>query len=356
MRLNHAISPLDNWIYRYYRVVHGVRISLAFVLLFLFTQLLTIPESTWPLITLVVVMGPISYWGNVFPRALQRIMGTCLGAASGIVALWLQQYSTVAMLLWCALAMFVCGYVALGRRPYVGLLIGITLAVVLGAHQGEFMQAVWRSGDVVLGSVFALLCCSIYPQRAFTQWRLQMSEQLLAISKIHHTFFSPNVLERPKLHSHQQALTGKINRLRSLLSPAVAETRLSSSLFEAIQSSMINCLYNLEKLSDTYWSDRSSHFTLLNSKSLKQCHETTERTLVQLSFMLQTGCMQQDQDEWVKLQDVVDELKQLASLHQVQSEARLYAYVWLCLQLMQDLAQLRSMVMLTLNLTDNKRA
>lgn len=64
MRLNRAISPLEHVIYGHYKVVHGVRMALAFVLTFLAIRLLHVPEATWPLITMVVVMGPISFWGT----------------------------------------------------------------------------------------------------------------------------------------------------------------------------------------------------------------------------------------------------------------------------------------------------
>lgn len=60
--------------------------------------------GTWPLITLVVVMGPISFWGNVVPRAFQRIGGTILGSALGLVALKLELISLPLMVLWCAAA------------------------------------------------------------------------------------------------------------------------------------------------------------------------------------------------------------------------------------------------------------
>lgn len=63
MRLDRKISPFERLTYRHYRVVHGLRIGLAFVLTFLLIRLLEVPEGTWPLITLVVVMGPISFWG-----------------------------------------------------------------------------------------------------------------------------------------------------------------------------------------------------------------------------------------------------------------------------------------------------
>ena len=69
LRLNAPLSRFDLLIYGRYRLVHGLRIALAFTLTFLLTRELKLPESTWPLITLVVVMGPISFWGNVLSRA-----------------------------------------------------------------------------------------------------------------------------------------------------------------------------------------------------------------------------------------------------------------------------------------------
>lgn len=87
MRADKSLSPFEIRLYRHYRIVHGIRIATAFILTFLLVRLFSIPEGTWPLITLVVIMGPISFWGNVVPRAFERIGGTILGAALGLVAL-----------------------------------------------------------------------------------------------------------------------------------------------------------------------------------------------------------------------------------------------------------------------------
>lgn len=69
MRADKSLSPFEIRVYRHYRIVHGTRVALAFLLTFLIIRLFTIPESTWPLVTMVVIMGPISFWGNVVPRA-----------------------------------------------------------------------------------------------------------------------------------------------------------------------------------------------------------------------------------------------------------------------------------------------
>ncbi|MEG3492514.1 FUSC family protein [Klebsiella variicola] len=185
MRADKSLKPFEIRLYRHYRVVHGVRIALAFVLTFLLVRLLNVPEGTWPLITLVVVMGPISFWGNVVPRAFQRIGGTILGSALGLVALKLELISLPLMVLWCAAAMFLCGWLALGKKPYQALLIGITLSVVVGAPPGDMHTALWRSGDVIFGSLLAMLFTGIWPQRAFIHWRIQMASYVTNFNRLY---------------------------------------------------------------------------------------------------------------------------------------------------------------------------
>ena len=56
MRADKSLSPFEIRVYRHYRIVHGTRVALAFLLTFLIIRLFTIPESTWPLVTMVVIM------------------------------------------------------------------------------------------------------------------------------------------------------------------------------------------------------------------------------------------------------------------------------------------------------------
>jgi hypothetical protein len=134
VRPDKSLSPFEIRLYRHYRVVHGVRIALAFILTFLLVRLLNVPEGTWPLITLVVIMGPISFWGNVVPRAFERIGGTICGSALGLVALKLELISLPLMVIWCAGP---CSSVA-GWR-WVKTLSGIT-------YRYHAVGCGWRAG------------------------------------------------------------------------------------------------------------------------------------------------------------------------------------------------------------------
>lgn len=350
MRLDKKISPLDNVIYSHYRITHALRIALAFILTFLIVRLTEIPEGTWPLITLVVVMGPISFWGNVLQRVAERIAGTVFGSASGLIALWLELYSLPLMLMWCGVVMFVSGYLTLGKRPYMALLIGVTLAVVCGAGPGDMHTALWRSGDVVFGSLLALFFASIYPQRAFIHWRMQMAEYLTSLNKLYSAWLSPNMLERPHLEGKLKKSMNQMVKMRALFAPASKESHIPREVFDAIQTLSRNLLCTLELLADAYWSSRESHYLMLNARTLRSAQLLMLDSLEKLSDMLLNGTKGDEGALNHQLNESVEELKQLmqemnGSQH---LEAPIYGYVWLSMQVAEQLQALGDLITMTM--------
>lgn len=346
MRPDKSLSPFEIRLYRHYRLVHGVRIALAFTLTFLLVRLLNVPEGTWPLITLVVVMGPISFWGNVVPRAFERIGGTIFGASVGLIALKLELISLPIMLLWCALAMFICGYLTLGKRPYQALLIGITLSVVVGAPAGDLQIALWRSGDVILGSLLAMLFTSIYPQRAFIHWRIQMATFAHTFTRLSQAGFSPNLVERPRLDKSLHAMLSDVVKMRALIVPASKETHIQKSVFEAIQTVSRNLVCTLELQLNAHWATRESHFVMINAHTLRETQQMTHHTLAALSKALYEGNPSPMAANNARLAEIVGELRQMmrqdegSALH----ETSIHGYVWLSLELARQLELLSNLI------------
>jgi len=346
VRPDKSLSPFEIRLYRHYRLVHGVRIALAFTLTFLLVRLLNVPEGTWPLITLVVVMGPISFWGNVVPRAFERIGGTIFGASVGLIALKLELISLPIMLLWCALAMFICGYLTLGKRPYQALLIGITLSVVVGAPAGDLQIALWRSGDVILGSLLAMLFTSIYPQRAFIHWRIQMATFAHTFTRLSQAGFSPNLVERPRLDKSLHAMLSDVVKMRALIVPASKETHIQKSVFEAIQTVSRNLVCTLELQLNAHWATRESHFVMINAHTLRETQQMTHHTLAALSKALYEGNPSPMAANNARLAEIVGELRQMmrqdegSALH----ETSIHGYVWLSLELARQLELLSNLI------------
>ena len=239
--------------------------------------------------------------------------------------------------------MFLCGYLALGKRPYVGLLIGITLGVTMGAMPGDIETALWRSADVILGSLLALLFCSIYPQRAYSHWRLQLHQILQQSGRLYHTHLSPNVLERPRLKHNLSQLLAQTGKLRALLAPAAKETRHSVALFDAVQVTMRNTLCTLEMLANTYWNDRESHFLMQSSAALQACHLATEEAINQLALMMQTGDGRGADAAIARLHEVATQVSLPPN-----AEAAINGYLWLNVQLTEQLTHLRRLLGLIL--------
>jgi len=326
-----------------------VRIAIAFVLCFLFVRLTNIPEGTWPLITLVVVMGPISTWGNVLPRVIQRISGTFAGLISGLIALKLELISLPLMLVWCFAVMIVCGYLTLGKHPYMALLIGITLGVVVGAPAGDFTVALWRGGDVILGSLMALLFSAIWAQRAYIHWRIQLSDAFVSMAKIHHAGFSPNLVEKPRLNTRFQKLLSSVIRMRALLEPASKETRIPKSVFEAIQTINRNMVNTMQMQIEAWWASRESHLLLLSAPALRRTQQMTEETLNALALLLQKGETEQVIANSHALEEIVQELEALIASGSAQLETTaIYGYVWLSLEQARQLERMTDLVRLAL--------
>lgn len=339
MRPDKSLSPFEIGLYRHYRVVHGVRIALAFILTFLLVRLLNVPEGTWPLITLVVIMGPISFWGNVVPRAFERIGGTICGSALGLVALKLELISLPLMVMWCAGAMFLCGWLALGKKPYQALLIGITLSVVVGAPAGDMNTALWRSGDVIFGSLLAMLFTGIWPQRAFLHWRIQMANYVTAFNRVYQAGFSRNLVERPRLERHLQKILNDVVKMRGLITPASKETHIQKAIFEAIQTVSRNMVCVLELQMNAHWASRASHFVMLNASTLRETQQMTQQTLLTIAHALYEGNPQPILANTEKLTDIVTELRDLLRDHQgdALAENSIHGYVWLSMELARQL-------------------
>lgn len=350
MRPDKPLTAFEFSLYRNYRIVHGLRIALAFILTFLLVRVMAIPEGSWPLITLVVVMGPISSWGNVFPRAVQRIGGTIFGSISGLIALKLELISLPVMLLWCAAVMFISGFLTLGKHPYMALLIGITLAVICGGVPGDMTTALWRGGDVILGSLLALLFTSIYSQKAYTHWRIQLSDLLLETARVYHAGFSPNLVEKPRLTRPLQRLLSNVIKMRALIEPSSKETRTPRSVFEGIQTLNRNLVCTLELQLNAWWASRQSHLIMLNAPALRRTQQMTENTLRALSRVIvegDTGKMAANSEE---LAEITRELRQLIAESDSDElvETPIHGYVWLSLEMASQLERLTELIRLTL--------
>lgn len=354
VRRDKALTPLELYAHQHYRIIHGIRIAVAFVLTFLIIRMANLPDHSWPLITLVVVMGPISFWGNVIPRAFERMAGTVMGAILGIIALRIEMFSLPLMLAWCGCAAFLCGYLTMSKRPYAALLIGITLAVVSSAPAGDIQTALWRSTNIILGCILAMFFTSIYPQRAFIHWRIQLATFLNDFSTVSASGFSWNILSRPNLTKLNSRILGNVVKMRSLIMPVSKETGISKKHLDEIQSISRDMIATQQLQVEAHWASRGSRFLILNSRSLAEVQKMTQQTLQVLAHALYEGNPSPAAANSERLNDITTELHELLLAHSGDEvvESAVHGYVWLSIQLAVKLERLSTVI--TEALTEQK--
>lgn len=210
-------------------------------------------------------------------------------------------------------------------------------------------MALWRGGDVVLGSLMALLFSAIWAQRACTHWRIQLSDAFIEMAKIHHTSFSPNLVEKPRLNPRFQQLLTSVIKMRPLLEAASKETRIPRSVFEAIQTINRNMVNTMQMQIEAWWVSRESHLILLNASTLRCMQQMTGNTLNALATLIVKGEAEPVIANSYELAAIMQELEALIANGSKQLETTaIYGYVWLSLEQASQLARITDLVRLAL--------
>ncbi|HHN8046748.1 TPA: hypothetical protein ACRQ2H_004911, partial [Escherichia coli] len=171
-------------------------------------------------------------------------------------------------------------------------------------------------------------------------------KKLAGHNSIYQSAFSPNLLERPRLESHLQKLLTDAVKMRGLIAPASKETRIPKSIYEGIQTINRNLVCMLELQINAYWATRPSHFVLLNAQKLRDTQHMMQQILLSLVHALYEGNPQPVFANTEKLNDAVEELRQLLDNHHDLKvvETPIYGYVWLNMETAHQLELLSNLI------------
>ena len=128
------------------------------------------------------------------------------------------------MLLWCAVAMFLCGWLALGKA----------LPGAADRHHpgGSGRRTAGRPDHravaeaATLSSAPCWRCCLPVSGRSGLSCTGASDGQLTAFNRLYLAGFSPNLVERPRLEKHMQKVLNDVVKMRGLITPASKETHI----------------------------------------------------------------------------------------------------------------------------------
>ncbi|MEE3664068.1 FUSC family protein [Brenneria sp. g21c3] len=261
-------GKIKNIQYRYYRVSHAIRLTMAFLCcLLIFSKIKTIEDVSWIFITLVVIMGPMSYKGSVYPRAIQRVLGTLIGIFFSIASFYIGKYNAFLALIPIAMGIFTCGYLVLSKVPYAAILIGISLSVVVTATEGNLDIALWRISDIFIGCLIAVIFSSIFPHKASIHWDIELFKLISNLHLLYAANLSRNIftkLDLRRLNIKNKKIVADIIKLSG---PAQKETKVDKSVYASVQACIQDLTSYLVLIEMAYWECEVSH-KIINRTSL----------------------------------------------------------------------------------------
>lgn len=217
---------------RYARQAHMLRATLAFLFGMGLTLLTGIPHGGWMLVTILIVLGGVPHWGGVRRKALERMGGSLLGAAAGLSAIMLYRVSPYLCWGWMLLVVAASSWHAQGKGGYLALLTGITLVIVAGLGDSPIDEALWRSCNVLIGSLIGMAAAATLPLRAIDSWRFLLADNLREAALLYNRIARRLPVDEA---AALEQFNSRLVRMRGLLSAVAQESGLKPRELDQVQ-------------------------------------------------------------------------------------------------------------------------
>lgn len=237
--------------YRHAKLIHSLRVGLAMLFSILATTGIDLPHGIWASVTLLVVIGGLQHSGNIRKKAAERAAGTLLGASIGLVLILERNFTGSLPLTYVSMSVVaaICAWFAIGKPGYIALLTAITMCIVAGHGDNLIDTGLWRTLNVLIGIVIALVFSFALPLHATFSWRYLLADNLRAFARIY-----ARIVHGPPIGADEHvkiflALNARLVQLRSLIPSAAKEMDVPQAQLEEIQRLHRGLLSGLELMS-----------------------------------------------------------------------------------------------------------
>lgn len=176
--------------YQHADVLHAIRLGTAVLIALILNEFTRLPHGEWTTITVFVILGLLQYQGAIYTKAKERVLGTLLGVAVGLVFLWLSRDMGAWLWLYYMLIGIISGiigYVAIKQLGYIGLLTGITMLMIVSSpDQSNITQdGMFRAVNILIGTLVAVAATLVLPLKSTLMWRFLLATNLEACSDLY---------------------------------------------------------------------------------------------------------------------------------------------------------------------------
>ncbi|WP_416140527.1 FUSC family protein [Halomonas sp. HK25] len=277
--------------YRFRRRLHVLRVLLALLITFGIIRLFEIPHSSWALVSTVMVMGNLPHIGGVLDKGRQRLLGTVLGAATGLALILSPPALPLLIPAGSLIAIGVATWLTFGNRHgYSGLMFAISLLLVIGDGSHDLDIGLWRAFDVLLGTLVGItVTMLVLPQKATDMMRFMLAENLDRMARLFHAHTTAAAALDVDTRALLKATSSALVKQRGLVDAIHRERRLNRNELDDIISLQRRMLSTIELLLETHWTTREGHDRIEAMAGLRDEQHRLARELGTLAFQVRTG-------------------------------------------------------------------
>lgn len=277
--------------YRYRRRLHVLRVMLALMITFGVIRIFEIPHSSWALVSTVMVMGNLPHIGGVLDKGRQRLLGTALGAATGLSLILFPPAMHLLIPVGSLAAIGVATWLTFSNRHgYSGLMFAISLLLVIGDGSHDMDIGLWRAFDVLLGTLVGIsVTVLVLPQKATDMMRFMLSENLDRLARLFHAHTTAEAALDVDTRALLKATSSALVKQRGLVDAIHREGRLNRDELDDIISLQRRMVSTIELLLETHWTTREGHDRIQAMEGLRSEQHRLARDLGTLAFQVRTG-------------------------------------------------------------------
>lgn len=320
----------DRFVIQHQHMLHISRVVVACAIALFVIRIFDFPHSNWALITIIVVMGPISYLGSVLTKANQRLIGTIIGASLGL-ALYLLPPSYIMLhdfLLLLILAITM--YAVKGKHSYAAVLVALTLFLVAGGGSGELAVAEWRAINVIWGSLLSIICSRLFfPSRALIHFQLLVSE-FLQLSSDYYLMHSKYLHSNVQISDYNlKFLSVNLAKQRSLMEHIYKEWKGDEQDITDIVVMERRVLSVLETLINREWQSQNAVQTIRENSLLIKATGQLFKRINKLSMQVDNGEVEQLLADDIRLLSITYETFSTIDSSENMGNFTFFGYLWL---------------------------
>ncbi|MDN3526709.1 FUSC family protein [Halomonas sabkhae] len=277
--------------HRHRRTLHVMRVILALCITFGVIQVFPIPHGGWALVSTVMVMGNLPHIGGVLDKGRQRLLGTILGALWGLLLIMLPASIPSLLPLGSLLGIAAITWLTFGKRyGYGGLMFAITLLLVVGDGTRDLGLALWRSFDVLLGTLIGIaVTILVLPHKATDMLRFMLADNVDRMSRLFHAHTSATSAPDVDTRELLKHCTGLLIKQRNLVDAIHRERRLHRAELDDLISLQRRMLSTIELLLETHWNTRAGHEQIEAMQGLREQQHALAHNLAALAYQVRTG-------------------------------------------------------------------